>query len=228
VSASVRQELSTLSFITPSHEPCVIYEGIDETFRRPVLPEEKQRAHMLLGTADPYLLYVGVWMSHKNIHRIIAAFRLLKHSWPRLKLVITGKPVPGYIDATRVIIQGGLQHDVVLPGFVPNEFLPALYAGAACLLFPSLYEGFGLPVLEAAAVGTPVVTSNVTSLPEIMGDAAVYVNPEDVHDIARGVRRVLEDEKLRETLIEHGRQQARKYSWETCARQTLRLYNALA
>jgi glycosyltransferase involved in cell wall biosynthesis len=121
-----------------------------------------------------------------------------------------------------------VEHVVRFLGFVPFETLRCFYESAAGFVFPSRYEGFGLPPLEAMACGTPVVTSNVSSLPEVVGDAAILVNPENVFDIARGIREVLLDEPLRAELIRRGREQAARFSWERTARQVLEIYQEAA
>jgi len=122
------------------------------------------------------------------------------------------------------VIKSRVENVVRFLGFVPFETLRCFYQSAAAFVFPSRYEGFGLPPLEAMACGAPVVTSNVSSLPEVVGDAAVLVNPENVFDIARGIKEVLLDEPLRAELIRRGREQALRFSWERTARQVLEIY----
>jgi glycosyltransferase involved in cell wall biosynthesis len=163
-------------------------------------------------------------MSHKNLKRLMQSFVVLKKYYPNLKLVLTGKPVPGYINMTKVVGLLGIEKSVLFPGYVPQQLLPALYAEAACFVFPSLYEGFGLPPLEAAACGVPVVASSVSSVPEVMAKAAEYVNPEYVPDIVRGVRRVLDDQQYRRQLVISGQHRARQFSWKACAEQTQEVY----
>jgi len=122
------------------------------------------------------------------------------------------------------VIQGKVEDSVRFLGFVPIETLRVFYQAASAFVFPSLYEGFGLPPLEAMACGTPVICSEVSSLPEVVGDAAVIVNPENVFDIARGIRETLLDHDLRRRMIEKGFQQLRRFSWDTSARQVLETY----
>jgi glycosyltransferase involved in cell wall biosynthesis len=124
----------------------------------------------------------------------------------------------------RAVIQSRVEKAVRFLGFVPFDALRIFFESAALFVFPSLYEGFGLPPLEAMATGTPVVASNVSSLPEVVGDAALLVNPENVFDIARGIQEALLDEELREELIAKGRKQAARYSWERTAREVLEVY----
>jgi len=130
-----------------------------------------------------------------------------------LKLIIIGDDLSGHPDLRRTVIRGGVQNEVRFLGFVPIEILRIFYDVANVFLFPSLYEGFGLPPLEAMAHGTPVVTSNTSSLPEVVGNAAVLVNPENVFEIMRATHRVLIDQNLREKLRQRGYEQAKKFSW---------------
>src|SRR5215467_13222717 len=167
----------------------------------------------------PFLLYAGRISPHKNIVRIIEAFAALKaelakqDAFPDLKLIIIGDEVSKHPDLRRTVVRGGVQNDVRFLGFVPIEVLRIFYDAAKVFVFPSLYEGFGLPPLEAMAHGTPVVASNVTSLPEVVGNAAVLVNPENVFEIMRAIHRVLLDSALRTRLRERGYEQAKRFSW---------------
>ncbi|MEX1112494.1 MAG: glycosyltransferase family 1 protein [Candidatus Andersenbacteria bacterium] len=223
VTEHTRREVEALPLSLPKNSS-VIYEGIHDRFFEPIGALQRQKVRSLIGTSNPYLLYVGVWMSHKNIRRILDSFVELRNRYPDLKLVITGKPVPGYTNALRYAQRLNVVDHVIFPGYVSNELLPALYSEAACFVFPSLYEGFGLPPLEAAACGTPVVTSNVSSLPEVMGFAAVYVNPESIRSITMGVRMVLDNPSERRAYVEKGKNQAARFSWELAAQQHLGVY----
>src|SRR5258708_230602 len=141
----------------------------------------------------PFLLYVGSVSPHKNVGRTIEAFSALKaelakeNQYPDLKLIIIGDDVSSHPDLRRTVLRSGVQNDVRFLGFVPIDILRIFYDEAKIFVFPSLYEGFGLPPLEAMAHGTPVVTSNVSSLPEVVGNAAVLVNPENVFEIMRAL-----------------------------------------
>lgn len=225
VSQSTAQDLLSLP-LHLARQPNVIHQGLDPDFLEPADIVRRQKARMLLGTADPYLLYVGVWMSHKNLHRLLAAFAGILKSYPNVKLVLTGKPKPGYDDVLRQTRQLNIERQVIFAGFVPHELLPAIYAEATCFVLPSLYEGFGLPALEAAAAGVPVVASNVASLPEVMADAALYVNPEDVGSIARGIEQVLKDGDTRTALVAAGKKRVKKFNWLTAAKSHLAVYEA--
>jgi glycosyltransferase involved in cell wall biosynthesis len=178
----------------------------------------------------PFLLYAGNIKPHKNVNRIIEAFSALKAALEKegqyrdLKLVIIGDELSKHPDLRRTVIKGAVQNDVRFLGFVPIDVLRVFYDLAKVFVFPSLYEGFGLPPLEAMAHGTPVVTSNVTSLPEVVGNAAVLVNPENAFEITRAVHRVLIDQDLREQLKQRGYCQAEAFSWQEAARRTLEAY----
>lgn len=168
----------------------------------------------------PYLLYVGNHRPHKNLPRLLAAFRQARQLPPTLKLVLSGKPSP---ELELEITALGLGDRVQFSGFISDSDLPAYYRGATALVFPSLYEGFGLPPIESMACGTPVLTSNTTSLPEVVGNAAMLVNPYDVAEIAQGIERIVMDLDLRSTLIDRGFHQAQQHRWEKTVKKTDRV-----
>jgi len=178
----------------------------------------------------PYLLYAGTIRQQKNIPRLVEAFAVLRGEleshpvYKDLRLIIIGDEISRYPQVRRAVIQTRVEPVVRFLGFIPFDTMRIFYEAAAAFVFPSLYEGFGLPPLEAMACGTPVVSSNVSSLPEVLGDAAMIVNPENVFDIARGIREVLLDLPLRETLRRRGLQQCARFSWERTARQVLETY----
>ncbi len=182
----------------------------------------------------PYLLYAGRIRPHKNLPRLIEAFAVVRgelenHPLYRdLRLLVIGDEISTHPEVRRAVAQTRMQNSVRFLGFIPLETLKIFYSGASAFVFPSLYEGFGLPPLEAMASGVPVVTSSVSSLPEVVGDAAVIVTPENVFDIARGIREVLLDEQVRKRLIEAGFEQVRKFSWDRTARETLGVYREVA
>ncbi|HWP46757.1 MAG TPA: glycosyltransferase family 1 protein [Candidatus Limnocylindrales bacterium] len=181
-----------------------------------------------------YLLFTGVLEPKKNLLRLIEAFYLLKtqiNPHKDLKLVLVGGTGWGYTGAgenlPRLIEQRELKEEVIFTGYVPDEDLPYLYNGAELFVFPSLYEGFGLPVLEAMACGTPVVTSKVSSLPEIVGEAGKLINPYDPRSIAEGISEVLTNQTLRQSMIEKGLQRAHLFSWQRTAAETLAVYRSV-
>src|ERR1700728_4153177 len=177
-----------------------------------------------------FLLYAGRISPHKNVVRMIEAFSALKTElekdqvYPDLKLIIIGDDLSGNPDLRRTVIRSGMQNDVRFLGVVPIEVLRTFYDPAKIFVFPSLYEGSGLPPLEAMAHGTPVVTSNVTSLPEVVGNAAVLVHPENVFEIMRALHRVLMDQPLRQKMKERSLRQATKFSWEKSVRRIRDVY----
>jgi glycosyltransferase involved in cell wall biosynthesis len=190
-----------------------------------VLPEEEVLEVLArFNISRPYILYVGSIQARKNLARLLEAYAQLRRWSSKWTLVVVGarkwKSSPVYAALERL----GMSEAVNFTGFVEDEDLPALYNGADLFVFPSLYEGFGLPVLEAMACGTPVVTSNASSLPEVAGEAALLVDPYNVEEIAAAMRRVLEDPDLAQELREKGLARAKQFSWERTARQTIEVY----
>ena len=175
----------------------------------------------LRGVNPPYLLYVGNAYPHKNLEGLIKVFARIKQARPELKLVLVGKEDYFYHGLKKYAQKFS---DIVFPGYVPDADLAELYSGALAYVFPSFYEGFGLPPLEAMARGLPVVSSNKTCLPEILGDAAIYFNPEDERDMKDKILQVINDENLRANLRSRGYEQIKKYSWRDCAEKTLEVY----
>ena len=145
-----------------------------------------------------------------------------------LRLIIIGDEISKHPEVRRAVVQTRMEQAVRFLGFLPFDTLKVFYAAASAFVFPSLYEGFGLPPLEAMATGTPVVTTSVSSLPEAVGTAAMVVNPENVFDMARGIREVLLDEQLRSTLIERGYERLTHFSWRSTAEQVLSVYRDVA
>jgi glycosyltransferase involved in cell wall biosynthesis len=222
-------------FKIPDKKVEVVYNAIDERFGqghasaadRDFIAERYQ-------TNYPFILYAGRISPHKNVIRIIEAFSALKaelgkeSKLPDLKLIIIGDEVSRHPDLRRAVVKSGVQNDVRFLGFVPIEVLRTFYDVAKVFVFPSLYEGFGLPPLEAMAHGTPVVTSNTSSLPEVVGNGAVLVNPENVFEIMRAIHRVLVDPTLREKLKQRGYEQVQRFSWEDSVQRILRVYREIA
>lgn len=179
-----------------------------------------------VGATPPYLLYVGALHPRKNLPRVLEAFARVRDEAPEARLVVVGPPSWGASDVLKQVL-ARTGDGVTFTGFVSDADLQALYQGAHALVFPSLYEGFGLPPLEAMGHGTPVITSNVSSLPEVVGDAALLVDPLSVDAIADAMRRVLGDAELRADLARRGRERSRVFSWEATARGTLEVYRAV-
>lgn len=183
--------------------------------------------------SDNFLLFVGTLQPRKNIVRIIEAFAMLKkrkteNDEQDLQLVIIGRRGWHYDEILAAPAKYGLKDSVKFLDFVPDEDLVLFYQHAQVFVWPSLYEGFGLPVLEAMKFGCPVITSNVSSLPEAGGDAALYVDPENVEEIKNAIEKVMTDTKLREEMIAKGKKQVGKFSWEKAARETLQIVEEVA
>ena len=234
VSNFTRNEIVKL-FEIPSDHVEVVYNAIDERFLHGhASAADRDLIARRYQVTYPFLLYAGRISPHKNVVRMIEAFSALKtelerdQSYPDLKLIIIGDDLSGNPDLRRTVVRSGVQHDVRFLGFVPIEVLRIFYDEAKIFVFPSLYEGFGLPPLEAMVHGTPVVTSNVSSLPEVVGNAAVLVNPENVFEIMRALHRTLMDRALRDRMKERGYVQAAKFSWETSVRRILEAYGQIA
>ena len=196
----------------------VAYPGCDETLapvRDPVVVEAAKARY---GIAGDYFLYLGTLQPRKNLARVVAAFATLQSE---AVLVLAGKRGWLYDDLFTQARRAGLEGRVLFPGYIPDGDKAALLSGALAFVFPSLYEGFGLPVLEAQACGCPVITSTTSSLPEVAGDAALLVNPEDTAAIAGALQRVATEPGLRQALAERGFANVRRFSWAACARSVL-------
>ena len=230
VSKFTKAEIEKL-FEIPSSRIEVVYNAIDERFLHGhATAADRELIAKRYQVTYPFLLYAGRISAHKNVVRMIEAFSALKTElerdqlFPDLKLIIIGDDLSGNPDLRRTVVRSGVQNDVRFLGFIPIDVLRIFYDLAKIFVFPSLYEGFGLPPLEAMAHGTPVVTSNVSSLPEVVGEAAVLVNPENVFEIRRALHRVLTDKALRDRMKERGYQQAARFSWEKSVRRILEVY----
>lgn len=216
-------------FGIPSSKVTVIHNAIDERFYLEPNEEDLVRVQERYQLHDPFLMYAGNVKPHKNLERLIDAFVMIRHDgYGDLKLLITGSEISKYTELRRAVHRYNLHKHVRFLGYQSEKTLAALYRLASVFVFPSLYEGFGLPPLEAMASGTPVVASNVSSLPEVVGDAAVLVNPYDPRSIAEGIQKVLVDQSLRETLIKKGAIQARSFSWQESVRKLHRIYKEIA
>jgi glycosyltransferase involved in cell wall biosynthesis len=243
VSAATRRDVENVLAV-PSSRIRQIYDAPDPHFvREPVVPgtpaatafaEERQHILERYGINYPFILYAGAVRAQKNIPRLVEAFAVLRGDLEQhpeyrdLRLIIIGDEISKFPALRRAVIKTRVEKLVRFLGFVPVDTLRVFFEAASAFVFPSLYEGFGLPPLEAMASGTPVVTSNVSSLPEVVGDAAMLVNPENVFDIARGIREVLLDARLRADLSRKGYEQVRRFSWATAARQVLEIYREVA
>jgi glycosyltransferase involved in cell wall biosynthesis len=230
VSQFTKTELQKLFGIDPIKIE-VIYNAIDARFLTGHASEaDRQMLTERYQITYPFLLYAGRISPHKNVVRIIEAFAALKPElakqdvFPDLKLIIIGDELSQHPDLRRTVVRAGVQNDVRFLGFVPIDVLRVFYDAAKVFVFPSLYEGFGLPPLEAMAHGTPVITSNTSSIPEVVGNAAVLVNPENLFEMRRALQRVLCDQALREKLRQSGYEQVKKFSWDHSVSEILAGY----
>jgi glycosyltransferase involved in cell wall biosynthesis len=205
----------------------VIYEAPEERFSTGVPARLVEQARAVYSSGLPYILAVGSIEPRKNVQLLVDAFATVVAQGVvdrDVVLVIAGKAAPGVEAARRAVARHGLEDRVSFPGYVPDGDLPALYSGAEVLAFPSLYEGFGLPPLEAMACGVPVICSRAASLPEVVGDAALLVPPDDPAALSTALKQVLSDEGLRSALIAAGLSRASRFSWDRAARDTLGVY----
>jgi glycosyltransferase involved in cell wall biosynthesis len=208
----------------PDDKIVVTAEGSETSFR-PHSEAEIVTVKKKYNLPERFLIFVSRWEAYKGIPTLLPAFEKLTSEFPDLGLVLCGKPDPQNPEVSRAVEAAkarGLK--VITPGFVPDEDLKALYSAANVYVHPSQYEGFGIMILEAFGAGTPVVTSNVSSLPEVAGGAAMLVDPNSSDDIAASVRRILNDPKLAAELRQKGFAQAKKFSWRTMAEQTFQIY----
>ncbi|MGD0436132.1 MAG: glycosyltransferase family 1 protein [Bryobacteraceae bacterium] len=244
VSSATRHDVVSVLGI-PASRIRVVYNAPDPVFRplpdasnapgsEDGYPPEIQLVLERYRIHYPFLLYVGRTNPQKNIPRLVEAFAVLRgeiqdqERYRDLRLIIIGDEISQNPALRQAVIQSRMEGSVRFLGFVPIETLRAFYQAAAAFVFPSLYEGFGLPPLEAMACGAPVICSGVSSLPEVVGDAVITVNPENVFDIARGMREVLLDAELRRRLIGRGFEQVRKFSWDRTATQVFQAYEDIA
>jgi glycosyltransferase involved in cell wall biosynthesis len=230
VSEASKRDILHFFPAVPPEKVEVVYNAIDERFWN--VPDEEQvsRVRERFQLAHRFVLYVGNIKPHKNLVRLIEAFALLRRQagFDDLKLLIIGDEISKLPALRRAVHSHKLHKEVRFLGYVSDETLAILYRLASVFVFPSMYEGFGLPPLEAMASGAPVVTSNVSSLPEVAGDAALLVDPNSVDSIADGVRRVLSDTQLAQELRKRGLVRAREFSWERSVARTHDIYCAVA
>lgn len=226
-SQSTRHDLIELLGVPPDRVQ-VIYGGVDARFAPVEEAETLRRVRNRYARGRPYILAVGTLEPRKNYPTLIRAFARAREE-ARLPhvLVIVGRKGWVYDPIFAAVDELSLHEDVLFPGFVPDEELPALYSAADVLVTPSFYEGFGLPALEAMACGAPVIVSDVSSLPEVVGDAGVRIDPRDEAGLADALLRVVQDSALRAALRAAGLERARQFTWEGAARELLSVYARL-
>jgi len=202
----------------PDNRISVIYNGVDHSIFKP---------YNIKLLDKPYILYVGSERPRKNLGRLFEAFAKLKKEFPELKLLkvgASGRSEKYRRDTIKKLDSLKITQDIIFVDHLSELDLAHYYSSATLLAYPSLYEGFGLPPLEAMACGCPVITSNTSSLPEVVGEAGIMVNPYDTNSLVQAMRRVLTDDKLRGDMVRKGLEQAKRFSWEKTARQTLEVY----
>lgn len=209
----------------PEDKITVIYPGVDEIYKQ-VLDEKHiekiKRKYNIIGR---YLFYLGTLEPRKNIETIIKSYNdFIKSSDEDIKLVLAGKKGWLYDSIFNLVSEYGLENNVVFTDYVDDSDKPALYQGAEIFLFPSLYEGFGIPVAEAMASRTPVITSNSSSLPEVAGDSAIITEPLDYRKISESIKKILRDSNIRQKMIENGIKQVEKFNWDDSAEKLRKIY----
>lgn len=205
-----------------------IYNGIDPIYRP--LPGNivRQTLKKYNINFEKYFLYLGGLQTHKNVKRLVGAYILLRDTHPiKEKLIIVGKTSYGAREVHETVLNSKYSDDILFINYVPLEDSPAFYCGAIALVFPSLNEGFGLPVAEAMGCGTPVITSNLTSLPEVAGGAAILVDPYKVEEIMNAMKKIIENGNLRKELIAKGVARVKNFTWEGHVAETIFLYKKI-
>jgi glycosyltransferase involved in cell wall biosynthesis len=230
-SENTRNDLVVLLGVRPS-SIAVVPGGVEDRFAPVTDAAQLRQARRHLGVGDaPFVLAIGVLEPRKNLNRLMDAFFALKESGrvaPDLKLVLAGGKGWLFDGIFEHHAASPIHDDILLPGFVPDELLPAVYSAAEALAFPSLYEGFGLPILEAMACGTPVVASWASCLPEVAEGAALLIDPTNVESLTNSLEQALTDPDARTQLIEQGRRRASEYSWRRAAEGLLDVYRRVA
>lgn len=221
VSVATSKELMELQKI-PREKISVVYHAANQNFN---LVSDLLRGQDRQSLPEQYILYLGGYTYRKNVPMLLHAYRNVKQTFPDVSLVLAGAvPNSTRQELTQLSRQLEIESSLVWTGAISAEQLPTLYAGASLFVYPSLYEGFGLPVIEAMSCGTPVVASSVGSLAEVAGDAALLVDPTSLTEITDAIKILLTDMQLRESFIKRGEERARLFSWERCAQETLAVY----
>lgn len=208
----------------------VTHEGYDKTRFKPQPKAAVEKTKSKYKIKGDYIILVGTLQPRKNIERLIESFNLLvtNNQQPDTTLVVVGKKGWMYDQILAKSQKLGIEKQVIFTDFVPDVDLPALISGAKLYVNPSLWEGFGIPVIEAQACGVPVVVSNTSSLPEIVGDSGIFVDPESTDSIAKGIEKVISSEKTRSDLVNKGFENVKRFSWEVCAAETIKVLESAA
>jgi glycosyltransferase involved in cell wall biosynthesis len=217
-------------FSIPEEKLVTIYCGVNlDLFREISRIEAKRTIEKKYGIENDFILYTGtLTLPQKNLIRLVDAYKILKNEGITQKLVMVGNHGKDSHLIFERVNNLGIEDNVIFTGYVPDEDLPYFYNAASVFCFPSLYEGFGLPVLEAMACGCPVVTSNTSSLPEVAGDAALLVNPENTEEIGKAMSTLIMDGRLRNSCIAKGLNHVQKFSWKNSAEELLNVINSFS
>ena len=227
VSESTKRDIVKL-FKIAEDKITVVTEGANAFFKPVTDSALLKKIKEKYSLPEKYFLYVGMFEPRKNIPSIIEAFRRLKDKCIlEHKLVLVGKKGWMYKEIFNTVKSLKLASDVIFTGYISDYELPLVYSGAEIFIFPSAYEGFGLPILEAMSCGLPVITSNISSMPEVSKGAALLVNPGVLEEIADAMEKIINDKPLKEAMIKKGLEEAKKYSWEKAAKETLEVYKAV-
>jgi len=224
VSQSEREQIINFYKIQPEKIDFV-YNGVDyENFAKEFSEEEKEKVRQKYNLPQKFLLYIGTFQPRKNIPVLIEAIKSLD-----IKLILAGNRNARNFDKkiNEVIEKNNFQNKVIFPGWIDEEDKPALLQIADCFVFPSLYEGFGIPIVEAMAAGTPVISSNKTSLPEVGKDGALFCDPKNTDEFSKRIYQAIADENLKADIIKRGSEIAKLYSWQKTAEKTLNMYKSL-
>jgi glycosyltransferase involved in cell wall biosynthesis len=222
ISESTKRDLIDLLAIK-EEKICVTHLGVDKRFQPVTQEQELARVRQKYSLPSKYILFVGLIEPRKNLEALVDAYHA-DSLHTEFDLVLAGNRGWGYTSLLEKIANSRVRNRIRMPGYVADSDLPALFSMAVAFVYPSVYEGFGLPVLEAMACGTPVITSQVSSLPEVAGDAAILVDPSDPKALASALQNVLGEDHLRKSLSERGIQRARLFTWEKTAQKTLEVY----
>ena len=215
------------TYKVPDRKITVAYPGVDPVNFRPRGLEEIAAIKRKYAIEKPFILYLGTLEPRKNIPSILKAYAGLKNR-QEYSLVLAGKKGWLYEEIFQTVRKLGIEKEVIFTGYIPDDDRPILMAAAQLFVFPSFFEGFGMPVVEAQACGTPVVTSNTTSLPEAVGEGAILVDPENTNELKEAMEKILSSPKIANQLKEKGLQNARRFNWASSARKVIEIFNRLS